>query len=66
MDDDNAHPGFAAIQNKIAAKEGVSKAGAGAILAKTTRNDSAAAKAKNPRLGKVTGGAIKRRMNNAS
>lgn len=47
------HPGFKAIQNKIAKKEGVSEKAAGAILAKSTRNASAKAKAKNPNLKKV-------------
>ncbi len=47
-----AHPGFEAVQGKIAG-EGYSKAAAGAILANATRNASAAAKRKNPRLKKV-------------
>lgn len=47
------HPGFKAVQNKIAAKQGVSKKQAGAILAASTRNASAAAKRKNPRLKRV-------------
>jgi hypothetical protein len=47
------HPGFAAIQGKVAKKYG-SKA-AGAILASSTRNASAKAKKKNPRLRKVRG-----------
>lgn len=50
-----SHPGFAAVQNKIAAKEGVSKKRAGAILASASRNASPAAKAKNPNLKKVKG-----------
>ncbi len=50
------HPGFAAVQKKIAAKEGVSLARAGAILANSSRHASAAAKAKNPNLRKVKGG----------
>lgn len=49
------HPGFKAVQAKIAAKEGVSKARAGAILASATRRASPAAKAKNPALKKVRG-----------
>lgn len=49
------HPGFKAVQNKIAKKEGVGKKEAGAILGKATRNASAAAKRKNPRLKKVKG-----------
>ena len=47
------HPGFKAVQSKIAAKQGVSKQVAGAILAASTRKASAKAKAKNPRLKKV-------------
>jgi len=49
------HPGFKAVQNKIASKEGVSKQAAGAILASSTRNASKAAKRANPRLKKVRG-----------
>lgn len=49
------HPGFKAEQSKIAAKEGVSEKAAGAILAKSTRNASPAAKKKNPRLRRVKG-----------
>lgn len=47
------HPGFKAVQSKIAAKEGVSKKAAGAILANATRHASPAAKAANPNLKKV-------------
>ncbi|MGH7239522.1 MAG: hypothetical protein ACREHG_05590 [Candidatus Saccharimonadales bacterium] len=46
---------FSSVQSKIAAKEGVSKKAAGAILAKSTRNASAKAKRKNPKLKKVKG-----------
>jgi hypothetical protein len=49
------HPGFQAVQNKIAKKEGVSKESAGAILANATRKASSSAKAKNPALKKVKG-----------
>lgn len=49
------HPGFKAVQSKIAAKEGVGKKAAGAILAASSRNASAKAKAKNPRLNRVKG-----------
>lgn len=49
------HPGFKAIQKKIAAKEGVSLGSAAAILAKSSRNASAKAKAANPRLKRVKG-----------
>lgn len=50
-----AHPGFKAVQNKIASREGVSKKAAGAILAFATRKASPAAKAANPNLKKVKG-----------
>ena len=49
------HPGFAAVQSKIAAKQGISKETAGAILASSTRKASAKAKASNPNLKKVKG-----------
>jgi hypothetical protein len=52
------HPGFKAVRSKIQS-EGYSKKEAGAILAKKTRNSSAAAKKKNPRLKKVKGKAGK-------
>jgi hypothetical protein len=48
-----AHPGFKAVQSSIAAKQGISKQAAGAILASSTRKAGAKAKAKNPRLKKV-------------
>ena len=47
------HPGFAAVQSKIAAKEGVSKKAAGAILASASRKASPAAKKVNPKLKNV-------------
>jgi len=47
------HPGFKSVQNKIAAKEGVSKDAAGAILANATRHASGKAKKANPNLKKV-------------
>lgn len=50
-----AHPGFKAVESKIAKKEGVSEKAAGAILAKSTRSASAKAKAANPRLKRVRG-----------
>lgn len=50
---DKKHPGFKAVENKIAAKEGVSNDRAGAILAASSRNASAAAKKANPRLKRV-------------
>jgi hypothetical protein len=46
------HPGFKAVQAKIAAK-GYGKKAAGAILAASSRKASAAAKKRNPRLKKV-------------
>ena len=47
------HPGFKAVQGKIASKMGVSKERAGAILASKTRSASTKAKKVNPRLKKV-------------
>lgn len=49
------HPGFKAVQKKIAARSGVSMQAAGAILASSSRKASAAAKKKNPRLKRVDG-----------
>lgn len=48
------HPGFKAVQSKIAG-EGYSMKSAGAILANATRKASPAAKKRNPRLKKVKG-----------
>jgi len=50
------HPGFKAVQNKIAKEQGVSKEAAGAILASSSRKASPAAKKANPNLNKVKGG----------
>lgn len=50
-----AHPGFKAVQAKIAKKQGVSQERAGAILAASTRGASAKAKKANPRLKNVKG-----------
>ena len=50
-----AHPGFKAVAEKIAAKQGVSKERAGAILAASARKASKAAVKANPRLKRVTG-----------
>lgn len=50
-----AHPGFKAAQAGIAAKQGVSKKAAGAILASAARKASPKAKAANPRLKRVKG-----------
>lgn len=47
------HPGFKAVQSKIAKREGVSKKSAGAILANASRHASAGAKKANPALKKV-------------
>lgn len=49
------HPGFKAVQKRIAAKEGLSMESAGAILASSSRGASAAAKKANPRLKRVRG-----------
>lgn len=53
------HPGFKAVQAKIAG-EGYSQEAAGAILANSTRNASAKAKRANPRLKRVKGAAPKK------
>lgn len=50
-----AHPGFKAVAKKIAAKQGVSKESAGAILAAGARKASKAAVKANPALKKVSG-----------
>lgn len=44
---------FKTVQAKIAKQDGVSKKGAGAILAKSTRDASPAAKKRNPKLKRV-------------
>jgi hypothetical protein len=44
---------FKAVEKTIEKKDGVSKGAAGAILAKSTRDASPAAKKKNPKLKKV-------------
>jgi hypothetical protein len=49
------HPGFKAVQKKIARKQGVSMERAGAILAAGARKASPAAKRANPRLKRVKG-----------
>jgi len=49
------HPGFAAVESKIAKKEGISKKRAGAILAASSRGASKKAKKTNPALKKVKG-----------
>ena len=45
-----AHPGFKAVAAGIAAKQGVSKEAASAILAASSRKASPAAKKANPRF----------------
>jgi len=50
-----AHRGFKAVASKIAAKQGVSKEAASAILASSSRKASPAAKKANPRLKRVKG-----------
>ena len=49
------HPGFKAVQTKIAGQFGGNMKKAGAILASRTRNASSSAKRKNPRLLRVKG-----------
>lgn len=49
------HPGFQAVQQHIASMEHLPMAEAGAILAKSSRGASSAAKKKNPRLNRVKG-----------
>ena len=49
------HPGFKAVQKKIAKQDGVSMKDAGAILASSSRKASGAAKKANPRLKRVKG-----------
>jgi len=49
------HPGFKKAAAGIAAKQGISKDRASAILAAGSRGASAAAKRANPRLKKVSG-----------
>jgi hypothetical protein len=46
-----AHPGFKAVQAKIAKKYGMKRAGA--ILASAARKASPSAKKRNPRLNRV-------------
>jgi acetyl-CoA acetyltransferase len=50
-----AHPGFGAVQNKIAKEQGISQERAGSILAASSRNASKAAHKANPRLNRVKG-----------
>jgi hypothetical protein len=50
-----AHPGFKAVAKKVAAKQGISKERASAIVAAGARKASAKAVKANPRLKKVSG-----------
>ena len=50
-----SHPGFAAVQAKIAKKQGISKDRAGAILAAGARKASSKAVKANPRLKRISG-----------
>lgn len=47
------HPGFKAVQQRIAKKEGLGEKAAGAILAASSRGASTKAKKANPALKKV-------------
>ena len=49
------HPGFKAVAEKVAAKQGVSMERAGAIVAASARKSSPAAMKANPRLKRVSG-----------
>lgn len=49
------HPGFAAVQKKIAGQQGIGMERAGAILAAGARKASSKAVKANPRLKKVAG-----------
>ena len=49
------HPGFKAVQKKIATKQGISMERAGAIVAAGARKASKKAVKANPRLKKVSG-----------
>lgn len=49
------HPGFKAVQKKIAKKQGIPMERAGAILAAGARKASKKAVKANPRLKKVSG-----------
>lgn len=55
MKKSSKHPGFKAVQKKIASKQGVSMERAGAILAAGARKASPSAIKKNPRLKKISG-----------
>ena len=55
MAEKKTHPGFKAVQKKIAEKQGVSEERAGASLASSARKAGSAAKKSNPKLKKVKG-----------
>lgn len=55
------HPGFAAVQSKIAKSQGISEDRAGAILAAGARKASKKAVAANLRLKRVSGVAPKKK-----
>lgn len=55
-----AHPGFKAVQAKVAKSAGVSKERAAKIVAAGARKASKAAVKANPRLTKVSGVKIKK------
>ena len=56
------HPGFKAVQSKIAAKGHMPMADAGAVLASAAMHASPKARAANPRLARVKGfGAVQKR-----
>lgn len=55
MKKSSKHPGFKAVQKKIASKQGMSMERAGAILAAGARKASPSAIKKNPRLKKISG-----------
>lgn len=50
-----SHPGFAAVQAKIAKRQGISQERAGAILAAGARKASTKAVKANPRLKRISG-----------
>ena len=50
-----SHPGFAAVQKRIAAKQGIGMERAGAILAAGARKAGPKAVKANPRLKRVSG-----------
>jgi len=60
MKKSKAHPGFKAVQKKIAAKQGIPMERAGAILASAGRKSSAKAVKANPRLKRISG--MKKKM----